>query len=220
MKRTVIFISIMMATISLSSCQNKNTAAQIVAENKTVTIQDSMRTSNKMSLMGLNIEKSVINWKGSMLFSFGGHHGTLNFKDGQVQMEKGIIKGGKFTVDMNTIVDENGRNNSDLVNHLKNEDFFEVETYPESSLVFKNFEYVTTNRMKIEAYLTIKGVTKLITLYNVDYDPKELKLSTRFKIDRTDFGINYSSKGIAEVKDHAISDAIEIEVVVYIMDGC
>ena len=81
MKRTVIFISTMLATISLSSCQNKNATAQIVAENKTITVQDSMRTSNKMSLMGLNIEKSVINWKGSMLFSFGGHHGTINFKD-------------------------------------------------------------------------------------------------------------------------------------------
>jgi len=219
MKRTVIFISIMLAAITLSGCQNKNTEAQLVAENKTPVAQDSVRVLG-VPMIGINIEKSVVNWKGSMLFSFGQHNGTLNFKEGQVQMEKGLITGGRFTVDMNSIIDENGSADSDLVNHLKNEDFFEVEKYPESYLAFKSFEYVDTNRMKIDAFLTIKGVTKPITLYNVDYDPKELKMSTKFKIDRTDFGVNYSSKGLSEVKDHAISDAIELEVVVYINTGC
>lgn len=210
----------MLATISLFSCQNNKTEGQLVAENKTATIQDSLKLDNKVTMMVVNIEKSVINWKGSMLFSFGQHNGTVNFKEGYVQMEKGKISGGKFVVEMNSIVDENGSNNSDLVSHLKNEDFFEVEKYPESKLVFKNFEYVDINRMKIEADLTIKGITKSITLYNVDYYPNELKISTKFKIDRTDFGVNYSSKGLAEVKDHAISDAIELEVIVYIVDGC
>lgn len=218
MKQTIIFISMMLVATALSSCQNKNTEATLVAENKTNTTQDSLRSTNRVPMMGIDIKKSVINWKGSMLFSFGQHNGTVNFKEGQVQMEKGIITGGKFTVDMSTIVDENGSNNSGLVKHLKDEDFFEVEKYPESNLEFKSFKYVNGNRI-IEADLTIKGITKLITLYNVDYDPNESKLTTKFKIDRTDFGINYSSKGFAEVKDRAISDAIELEVIVYIT-GC
>lgn len=220
MKRTVIFISMLVAAISLSGCQNNSTKSQLVAENKTATIQDSLKLDNKVTMMEINIKKSVINWKGSMLFSFGQHNGTVNFKEGYVQMEKGKISGGKFVVEMNSIVDENGSNNSDLVSHLKNEDFFEVEKYPDSKLVFKNFEYVDINRMKIEADITIKGITKSIILYNVDYYPNELKISTKFKIDRTDFGVNYSSKGLAEVKDHAISDAIELEVIVYIVDRC
>ena len=55
-----------------------------------------------------------------------------------------------------------------------------------------------------------------IELFNVDFDPGKNKISTKFKFDRTDFGITYSSKGVAQVKDYAISDAIELEVEVYL----
>ena len=41
-------------------------------------------------------------------------------------------------------------------------------------------------------------------------------MSVKFKIDRTDWNINYASKGISAAKDYAISDAIELEVEVYL----
>lgn len=48
------------------------------------------------------------------------------------------------------------------------------------------------------------------------FDEKASKMSVKFKIDRTDWNINYASKGISSVKDYAISDAIELEVEVYL----
>ena len=81
-----------------------------------------------------------------------------------------------------------------------------------------SFEKVENDRLKIEANLTIKDVTKPVTLYDIEIFLKEKKLYTKFKIDRTDFGINYSSKGVEKVKDYVISDAIELEVEVYFKD--
>ena len=172
-------------------------------------------TANLEGNIAINLEKSVVKWKGSMLFSFGNHFGTVDFKAGSLEFENNEITGGNFVVDMTTIVNTDGDYSEDLVNHLKDEDFFDVEKFPESKLEFTSFEKVDDNRLKIDANLTIKGITRPVTLYNVDYYPKEEKLSTKFKIDRTEFGINYNSKGFAKVKDYAISDAIELEVEVH-----
>ncbi|APY09574.1 hypothetical protein BWZ20_03040 [Winogradskyella sp. J14-2] len=164
----------------------------------------------------INLETSIVNWKGSMLFSFGNHYGTVKFKEGSVEFKNNEITSGNFVVDMNTIVNTDGEYSEDLINHLKNEDFFEVDNYPVSKLEFINFEKVEDNRFKIEANLTIKDITNVITLYNVEVLPNEKKIYTKFKIDRTDFGINYSSKGVAKIKDYAISDAIEFEVELFL----
>jgi polyisoprenoid-binding protein YceI len=214
MKRTIILLSFITATF-FTNCKNKsepsNDTLVLINEEKTKGVDVNLDGNIK-----INLEKSIVNWKGSMLFSFGEHYGTVNFKEGSLEFKNNEIIGGTFTVDMNTIVNTDGEYSEDLVNHLKNEDFFEVDKFPESKLEFINFEKVEDNRLKIEANLTIKNITKVVTLYNVDILPNENKVYTKFKIDRTDFGVNYSSKGVAKVKDYAISDAIELEVELFL----
>jgi len=213
MKRTTILL-IFMAVCIFTSCKNE---ANTNNENLLVSKEEipEKSTANLEGKIAINLEKSVVKWKGSMLFSFGNHFGTVDFKEGSLEFENNEITGGNFVVDMTTIVNTDGDYSEDLVNHLKNEDFFDVEKFPESKLEFVNFEKVDDNRLKIDANLTIKNVTKPVTLYNVDFYPKQQMLSTRFKIDRTEFGITYSSKGVAKVKDYAISDAVELEVEVH-----
>lgn len=216
MKPTVILFALV-CLFTLNSCKKEpktNIENLIIAKEET---PEEVHT-NFDGLVPINVEKSIVNWKGSMLFSFGEHYGTVNFKEGSLEFKNNEIIGGSFVVDMNTIINTDGDYSEDLVNHLKNEDFFEVEKFPEAKLKFLNFENVDDNRLKIDANLTIKDTTKPVVLYNVDFLPNEKKLYTKFKIDRTDFGINYSSKGFAEVKDYAISDAIELEVELYFKD--
>ncbi|MCK7590554.1 YceI family protein [Subsaxibacter sp. CAU 1640] len=217
MRRTVILF-VLVSTYIFSSCKNedKKEVSENLLSNESNAVE--VMTVNPLinGKLVINTQKSSIFWRGTMLFSFGEHYGNVNFKDGFVELDNDKIVGGSFTVDMNTIVNTDGDYSQDLVDHLKNEDFFEVNKYPEATLEFKKFERVDKNRQKIDADLTIKGITKRIELFNVDFDPGQNKISTKFKFDRTDFGITYSSKGVAQVKDYAISDAIELEVEVYL----
>lgn len=217
MKRTVILF-VLVSTYIFSSCKNedKKEVSENLLSNESNAAE--VMTVNPLinGKLAINTQKSSIFWRGTMLFSFGEHYGNVNFKDGFVELDNDKIVGGSFTVDMTTIVNTDGDYSQDLVDHLKNQDFFEVNKYPEATLEFKKFERVDKNRQKIDADLTIKGITKRIELFNVDFDPSQKKINTKFKFDRTDFGITYSSKGVAQVKDYAISDAIELEVEVYL----
>lgn len=217
MKRTVILF-VLVSTYIFSSCKNedKKEVSENLLSNESNAAE--VMTVNPLinGKLAINTQKSSIFWRGTMLFSFGEHYGNVNFKDGFVELDSDKIVGGSFTVDMTTIVNTDGDYSQDLVDHLKNQDFFEVNKYPEATLEFKKFERVDKNRQKIDADLTIKGITKRIELFNVDFDPSQKKINTKFKFDRTDFGITYSSKGVAQVKDYAISDAIELEVEVYL----
>ena len=124
MKRTVILFALV-TLFTLKSCKNEpktNNENLIVAKEET---PEEVHT-NFDGFVGINVEKSIVNWKGSMLFSFGEHYGTVNFKEGSLEFKNDEIIGGSFVVDMNTMVNTDGDYNEGLVNHLKNEDFFDV----------------------------------------------------------------------------------------------
>src|SRR5690606_32943719 len=117
----------------------------------------------------INLEKSSIKWKGSMLFSFGEHYGTVNFKSGYLLKSGDKLSGGSFVVDMNTIVNTDGDYSPNLVEHLKNEDFFDVPKYPEATIEFLQVELNKAGKYKIITDLTIKGIKKSIVLYDVEF---------------------------------------------------
>lgn len=160
----------------------------------------------------VNVEKSIINWKGSMLFSFGGHHGTVKFKDGKLTKTNSKITGGTFNIDMQTITNtEDGDFSEDLVKHLKNKDFFNVEEYPKAKLDITKVEYFSNGKLRMDAKLTIKGITNPIA-FDAELNADNTILNAKFRIDRTEWNIVYATKGLVKVKDYAISDAIEFEV--------
>lgn len=168
----------------------------------------------------INTKTSIINWKGSMLFSFGGHYGEVSFKEGKIIKTNNKITGGAFTVDMNSIINTDGDYSEDLVNHLKDEDFFNVKQYPTAKLIITKVEYNDGDLLKMYANLSIKGITKSI-LFEAKLNATNTKLTTKFKIDRTDWNIIYGTKGVVKVKDYAISDAIEFEVnIIFEEDKC
>ena len=165
--------------------------------------------------LNIDIQKSKLKWSCDYAFYFGGHKGTVEFKEGYFIKTKGVIVGGEFIIDMNSIVctdNEKIDRDSGLVNHLKNQDFFDVKKYPIAKLVITNVLYEDDLYIKIVANLTIKNSTLPINFRGkVDY--KKQELTTKFKIDRTLWGITYNSKEVeGALKDGLISDAIEFEV--------
>lgn len=222
MQKSVILFSMMLMCL-INSCKEDNTKANSLIVKDEVVSEKPVIEAPKESIP-INLEKSTIKWRGTMLFSFGEHYGTINFKSGYILKSDDKLSGGSFVVDMNTIVNTDGDYSPNLVEHLKNEDFFDVPKYPETTLVFLQTELNNVGKYKIIADLTIKGIKKSIVLYDVEFidnssklfDESASKMSVKFKIDRTEWNINYASKGISTVKDYAISDAIELEVEVHL----
>lgn len=164
----------------------------------------------------INTETSKIKWSCDYSFHFGGHYGLVAFKTGHFIKTKGKITGGTFVINLNSITNtdiETAQANESLVEHIKNEDFFDVAKYPTATLVITDTHYYDATHVKITANLTIKNVTQSISFQaEMDFDKKSM--TTRFKIDRTLWGINYKSKSImGALKNDAISDAIGFEVV-------
>ena len=164
----------------------------------------------------LDIENSIIKWEGSNLFKINKHNGTVKFKNGHVLKKYGNILSGEFIIEMESILNTDGKHNEMLVNHLKDEDFFDVKKYPNAKLQISKVIYESNNSVSVIANLTIKGITREIQ-FNPEFkviDKNEVMVS-KFTIDRTLWGINYESKGtLGAVKDDIISDTIEFEVIV------
>jgi polyisoprenoid-binding protein YceI len=173
--------------------------------------------------LAIDINKSKVHWSGSYSFDYGGHEGTVKIKEGQLLSNEDKITGGSFVIDMNTIVNTDDDFSQDLVDHLKSEDFFEVKKYPTAQLVIKNVKYHGSNNTKdsqvyirITGNFTIKNITQSVWFEGV-INPENTFIFAKFKIDRTQYGVNYQSKGLgASIKDGIISDAIELKIELYL----
>lgn len=162
-------------------------------------------------------KESALTWKGSHLFKFNEHGGKVKLSDGSLTAENGVLTKGTFTVDMNTIVDND--NVDDLINHLKSEDFFNVKKYPNALFVITTATPLKDagpgeNNYEIKGNLTIKGVTKPVTFKaKVNITAGMIKATGRTIIDRTQWNVKYNSgKFFSSLGDEAISDAIQIEI--------
>ncbi|BAO77312.1 YceI family protein [Winogradskyella sp. PG-2] len=158
----------------------------------------------------INTNKSEIKWSDEYSFYFGGHNGKINVSKGYFIKSKDVISGGEFIIDMTSItcddLDDEEANKS-LVAHLKNEDFFAVDRFPTAKLVISRVEYHDNTSMKIYANLTIKDITLPIAFQaKVNYETQ--LMTTKFKIDRQRWGIDYNSK----LRDGAIADGIGFEI--------
>lgn len=170
--------------------------------------------------VAIDTSQSVVNWSAAYSFEFGGHEGTVQFKEGAFLKTNNQIVGGTFLIDMSTIINTDGDYNDSLVDHLKDEDFFNTEKYPTAQLVITKVKYHDPNNtpesdktyLRMEANLTIKGIT-LPLMYESEINAENTQMISRFKIDRTRWGINFGAKGLSsKMKDRFISDAIEFEV--------
>ena len=77
----------------------------------------------------IDVARSSIEWLGKKVT--GQHNGTVNFKEGALVFKGKALKGGSFTVDMNslTATDLQGEYQGKLNGHLKADDFFAEKSY-------------------------------------------------------------------------------------------
>lgn len=163
---------------------------------------------------------SVVYWTARSVASR--HIGTLAISRGGFRVENGEIVSGEFAIDMDSIKDtdlEDPKWNEILIKHLKSEDFFEVEKYPESSLKIRSVSRKKgtdedSPHRKIVADMTIKGVTHEIT-FNALVEAKEkgvIKARLHFDFDRTKWNVLYGSEKFFErLGMHLVDEHVGIE---------
>lgn len=159
---------------------------------------------------------STIKWVGSKVV--GKHNGSIKLKSGEVTFDKDVPQAGVFTIDMNTIADEDLKDpndNAKLVGHLKSDDFFGAAKYPTAEFKITKTELKGTDRM-ITGNLTMKGISKPITFpVKIMQDKTGYSAKGAFKINRTEWGLKYNSGKFFDVKklgDKMINDDIELEI--------
>ena len=159
----------------------------------------------------VDVAGSTINWVGKKVT--GEHSGTINVKSGTLIFKKTILAGGTISVDMTTInttdiKDAKGKANLD--GHLKADDFFGTANYPTAVIVFKKIATKPNGVYTITADLTIKGTTDKIVF---DMTTTANTATTSLKVDRTKYGIKYSSGNFfKDLGDKVISDEFELNV--------
>jgi len=174
--------------------------------------------------MKLDLKKSEVKWFGGFAFDFGGHEGTVNIKSGELIKVEGKIARGTFVIDMNTIVNTDGDLHKELIDHLKSDDFFDVENHPTAKLSIEKVKYHDPNNTKfsdsifirLNGELTIKDITHPV-MFEGEVNAESTMIIAKFKIDRTRWNVNFKSKSIgARLKDGIISDAIELRIALHL----
>jgi polyisoprenoid-binding protein YceI len=95
--------------------------------------------------------------------------------------------------------------NNDRDKHLKSAEFFDVETHPTIKFASKTFRKVGESRFEVEGDLTLRGVTKKITV-QLEWvgSGAGMRGETRagveavFTIKRTEFGMDASLNGLSD----------------------
>ena len=163
---------------------------------------------------------SVIHWEGSKPIG-GGHHGTLSLRKGELTIKGDSLVAGYFVIDMKSIKDEDLTTeamNAKLVGHLESADFFDVASFPEAIFSITKADVVKGNdsiNYMLSGNLKMKDVEKNITFAaKITKEGSLYKAETiPFTIDRTQWGIVYSSAGVlGKLKDGAINDDITLQI--------
>jgi polyisoprenoid-binding protein YceI len=99
--------------------------------------------------------------------------------------------------------------------HLKSADFFDVQNYPELTFKGTSFKKIDDENYKLKGDLTIKGVSKEVTLDvefgGVNTDPwgnEKAGFSLNGKINRKDFGLNWNAA--LETGGVLVSDEVKL----------
>lgn len=161
--------------------------------------------------LALNTSDSKLLWKGHKVT--GKHNGAVSISSGEVVVdEEGNLIGGNFVMDLNTIdvQDLEGEDKEKLTNHLKSDDFFDVENHPEAKFDITSVKAgEEENHLLISGNLTLRGVTKNITFdaHVEEANAENFVANADFNIDREDFDVSFKGK-----EDDLISKEINFNV--------
>jgi len=210
--KKLILNALAISTIAIGTIACKGEKSNATAAKEVVTEVEAVKYK-------VDTEESVIAWTG---FKPGeSHKGTLHLDSGVVKVGESIS--GTFIIDMNSLAVTDlkpGEGKEGLEGHLKGtakekeDHFFNVAKFPTAAFEITGVSE-KDGKKTMEGNLTIRGIKKNVSFpvsYKVNGDVMKL-ISEPFKINRTDWGINYGSKSIFnDLGDKFIMDDIELKI--------
>ncbi len=158
------------------------------------------------------LKTATITWTGSDATGSYMPTGTLKHKYGSFSHNHGSLIGGTVVIDMTSLETEN----ADMQAHLRNEDFFDVEKYPDAKFEMISAQ-LENGKGKLKGKMTIKDVS-----LEVDADAEFLRKDNGYQVicalnlDRTKFGITYNSPSVFEkLKENIVADDFSVELDLY-----
>lgn len=204
------YLILTLSILLITACKNKNQDKEFPS---------AVKSEGLGTLYEANVDQSIIYWIGAS--AGGSHNGSLKIKKSNIEINPhGQLLRGSFILDMNSIVNldiKDEGEKKDLEDHLKDADFFAVDTFPEADFIVTSAMPITdslTNQL-IKGDLNIKGITHPIEFKAQIIQSGNTSLITvpEFAIDRTKWNINYKSSKILDlIKDELISDNIKISM--------
>ena len=155
--------------------------------------------------------QSNIRWYGEELTGKT-HFGNLSFKEAYINVQDGVITSGNFVVNMTslTVEDLSGGGKVKLTGHLKSDDFFGVEKYPEARLNITQKAKVADGVQNMVGELTIKGIKHPVEFTMILRDNNSAIAQLTF--DRSRYNVRFRSGSFFEnLGDKLIIDDIKLK---------
>lgn len=141
-------------------------------------------------------------------------YGTFNDFSGSITIDPANPANCKLDVVVKT--DSVDSRNGKRDDHLKSGDFFNSAQFPEMTFKSTKFEAAGSDAYAVTGDLTVKGVSKPITVTLQHTGSGEMRgtkkvgYETSFTIKRSEFGINYMPQGLGE--DVTVIVALECDM--------
>jgi polyisoprenoid-binding protein YceI len=149
------------------------------------------------------------------------HNGEIKIKDGEIRAEKGKFTSANIVVDMKTISNVDLKGNpvfqKKLVDHLSNEDFFNVTKFPESTfkLVSLTPKAGSKDDYVVKGELTMLGKTEAIEFpAKITTDKNTVTGTAKVKVERLKWGLQYGSGSLFKslTADKIINDTFDLNL--------
>ncbi|MHC5310750.1 YceI family protein [Myroides sp. LJL116] len=201
MKKIVLSLAIA-ATLTLASCGNKN------ADTATTTTEQEVAKEQGVKYV-VDTQNSYTTWKVGHTGGIDPRWGKLSLSQGEVSIDQNGLTAGNYILDMNTItvnpasVGDDEKKVSDLTNHLKSVDFFDIAQYPTVTFQITKVEDLdpaTESKVEganksVSGNLTILGKTVNTTFpAKVTITEENATLEANFIANRTDWGLKFGTK--------------------------
>ena len=173
-------------------------------------------------------EGSLLEWRGFKTYTGSSHNGTLGLGKSYFALNGDVVMGGAILIDLNKldVTDLRDRKRESLIEHLRDADFFYVDSFPTALFEITAVNYSEANDTTTEegmnsivsGNLTLRGVTNGIEFpahISVENGLVSFEAPT-FSIDRTLWGVNYHNRDDASIaeslKDNLIDHSIELTI--------
>ena len=180
-------------------------------------------------------EGSLVEWRGFKTYTGSSHNGTLGLGKSYFALNGDVVIGGAILIDLNKldVTDLRDRKRESLIEHLRDADFFYVDSFPSALFEITAVNYMVANGTTTEegmnsivsGNLTLRGVTNGIEFpahISVENGSVSFDAPT-FSIDRTLWGVNFHNRDDASIaeslKDNLIDHNIELTISVTAAKG-